>query len=248
MKKLLLLLAVTSIAFVACKKDDDESPAPTSGGGSGSSSGLTVEKKNRAAVVYFGEDWCPPCGSYGGPTMDSCMKQEGTLLTAMKVNTASNNTSLNWSTGNGMWNVYNSGVFANANAIPSMAVNLTKQPISSSIASNYNGVKAKANAFAADSVIAGIALSKSIEGDSMVVKTKVKFFKDIATGSDYRLALYVVENDVVASQSTSTGPMHPMFTITWCAPQMQVHTPELRSILLPLSPIIRSLMVLLRCS
>jgi len=129
MKKLVLALACVSIFINACKKDDT-APAATG------STTLTVEKKNRAAVIYFGEDWCPPCGSYGGPTLDSCLKQEGTLLTGMKINTSSNNTALNWATGQGMWNVFNSGVFANANAIPSMAVNTTKQSISTSVSSN----------------------------------------------------------------------------------------------------------------
>jgi hypothetical protein len=198
MKKLVLALACVSILFNACKKDDT---APSSSG----STTLTVEKKNRAAVIYFGEDWCPPCGSYGGPTLDSCLKQEGTLLTGMKINTSSNNSSLNWSTGQGMWNVFNTGVFASANAIPSMAVNTTKQSVTTSVSSNYSGAVSKATTFANSTIIAGIALRKSISGDSIAVDTKVKFFSDIAAGSDYRLAIYVVEDKIFTSQSTSSG-------------------------------------------
>ncbi len=198
MKKLVLALACVSILFNACKKDDT---APSSSG----STTLTVEKKNRAAVIYFGEDWCPPCGTYGGPTLDSCLKQEGTLLTGMKINTSSNNSSLNWSTGQGMWNVFNTGVFASANAIPSMAVNTTKQSVTTSVSSNYSGAVNKATTFANGTVIAGIALRKSISGDSIAVDTKVKFFSDIAAGSDYRLAVYVVEDKLFTSQSTSSG-------------------------------------------
>jgi hypothetical protein len=198
MKKLVLALACVSILFNACKKDET---APSSGG----STTLTVEKKNRAAVIYFGEDWCPPCGTYGGPTLDSCLKQEGTLLTGMKINTSSNNSSLNWSTGQGMWNVFNTGVFASANAIPSMAVNTTKQSVTTSVSSNYSGAVNKATTFANGTVIAGIALRKSISGDSIAVDTKVKFFSDITAGSDYRLAIYVVEDKIITSQSTSSG-------------------------------------------
>ena len=198
MKKLVLALACASVLFNACKKDE---VVPSSGG----STTLTVEKKNRAAVIYFGEDWCPPCGTSGGPTLDSCLKQEGTLLTGMKINTSSNNSSLNWSTGQGMWNVFNTGVFASANAIPSMAVNTTKQSVSTNISSNYSGAVNKATTFANGTVIAGIALSKRISGDSMSVDTKVKFFSDIAAGSDYRLAVYVVEDKLITSQSTNSG-------------------------------------------
>jgi hypothetical protein len=205
MKKIFALMAIAAVGFIACNKDDDESPAPATGGGSATS--FTVEKKNRAAVIYFGEDWCPPCGTNGGPTLDSLLKGEGSLLTGIKINKGSNNTSLNWSGGGSIYNAYNSGVFSgpNQNAIPAMAVNNTEQLVYTNINTNISQVRSKANAFAADSVVAGIALQKSIVGDSIVVDTKVKFFKAQAAGIDYRLALYVVEDDVVASQSTNTG-------------------------------------------
>jgi hypothetical protein len=203
MKKIFALMAIAAVGFIACNKDDDESPAPATGGGGATS--FTVEKKNRAAVIYFGEDWCPPCGTSGGPTLDSLLKGEGSLLTGIKINGSSNNSSLNWSGGNSTYSAFNTGVFNSAGTIPAMAVNNTAQPIYTSINSSISQARTKANAFAADSVIAGIALQKSIVGDSMVVDTKVKFFKAQAAGIDYRLALFVVEDDVVASQSTSSG-------------------------------------------
>lgn len=192
--------------ITACKKDDSTPADDTSGGGGGGgSTEITIEEKNRAAIIYFGEDWCPPCGSNGGPALDSCLYNEGSLLTGIKINTTSNNSSLNWSVGNGMWNAYNSGVFNSASTIPAMAVNNVKQSISTSLGSNYNGVVQKANAFAATPVVAGLGLRKSIDGDSMTIETGVKFYDAIAAGSDYRLAVYVVEDDLVASQSTSSG-------------------------------------------
>jgi hypothetical protein len=127
------------------------------------------------------------------------------LLTGIKINKNSNNASLNWSGAAGMWNVFNSGVFANASVIPSMAVNTTKQNVTTNVSSNYSGAVSKATTFANGTVIAGIALRKSISGDSMSVDTKVKFFSDIAAGSDYRLAIYVVEDKIITSQDISTG-------------------------------------------
>ena len=206
MKKLLLFVAVAAISISACKKDDNNNdpadpnpvnPAPT----------LTVEKKNRAAVIYFGEDWCPPCGSYGGPTLDSLLNaSEGKKLTGIKVNRSSNNSSLNWTQGGSMWSQFNSGVFNSANAIPSMAVNNTKQPVYTNIGTNYNQGIQKADAFIAQPVIAGVALSKKVVGDSIKIETKVKFFEAIAAGSTYKLTTFVVEDDVVASQSMSSPP------------------------------------------
>jgi hypothetical protein len=204
MKKLILSLAILSTMIVACKKDES-TPTPDPAGGGGGSTAITIEEKNRAAIIYFGEDWCPPCGTNGGPTLDSCLYNEGSLLTGLKINTSSNNTSLNWAVGNGMWNAYNSGVFSGASTIPAMAVNNAKQSISSSLSSNYSGVVQKANAFAATPVIAGLGLRKSIVGDSMTIETGVKFYDAIPAGSDYRLAVYVLEDDLVASQSVNGG-------------------------------------------
>jgi hypothetical protein len=200
MKNLVALLALSCILFAGCKKDDDNNPEPSTPAPGNS---FTVEKKNMAAIVYFGEDWCPPCGAYGGPTMDSCLKEEGSKLTAIKVNSSSNNQSLNWSVGNGMYGAYNQGLFNNASTIPAMGVNNVEQPIYTSINTNYSQVMNKVNAFVADPVVAGIALQKSITGDSIQVDTKVKFFQAIAAGSDYRLGIYLLENNIVASQSVS---------------------------------------------
>jgi hypothetical protein len=86
-----------------------------------------------------------------------------------------------------------------------MAVNTTKQSISTSVSSNYSGAVSKATTFANGTVIAGIALRKSISGDSISVDTKVKFYSDITAGSDYRLAVYVVEDKIITTQSTSAG-------------------------------------------
>lgn len=199
MKKLLALMAIAAIAFVSCKKDDDNS----SSNGGGSNAGLVVEKKNRALLLDFSETWCPPCGSYGGPSFDSCMSLEGDNLTLMKVYGSSTPSGLNSSISNGMASAY--GV----SGVPDFWVNGYELApgggVYSSIASNFNWVKGKATAFAADSVIAGVAMAKTIVGDSMKIVSRVKFFKEQPAGVDYRLALYVVEEGIIANQQTSSG-------------------------------------------
>jgi hypothetical protein len=198
MKKLLFILALVPLTFTACKKDD----TTTSEGGT--TVPFTVEKKNRAAVIYFGEDWCPPCGSYGGPTLDSCLLKEGTLLTGIKMN-GSSAAALNSTIANGAYSAFNSGVFGGANTIPAMALNNQKISITTGVSYNANSVIQKATAFSNDSVIAGVVMKKAIVGDSIVIDAKVKFFKTVAAGADYTLGLYVVEDHLITSQSTSSG-------------------------------------------
>jgi hypothetical protein len=205
MKKLITFLSLSCIVLFACKKDNDSEPqVPAT-----PSTELTVEQKNRAALIYFGEDWCGPCGSVGGPTLDSCLKSEGSLLTGFKVTRSSNNTSLNWTTGSSaFWSQYSSGVFGGSTGIPALAVNGTQQSLFSIVSANAAEALQKANAFAAQPVIAGIALRKTITGDSISVETKVKFYNNIAAGTDYRIAVYVLEDKVVSTQSTYTGTVN----------------------------------------
>jgi hypothetical protein len=206
MKKLLTLALLVATTFLSCKKDDD-APSTSSSG----STTLTVERKNRALLIDFSETWCPPCGTSGGPSFDSCLSQEGSLISCVKVYESSTPASLNGPVSTSISNAY--GV----QGVPDFWVNNTQMfpanppsnptggGVSSSISYNYNWVIQKANAFAADSINAGIALRKEIVGDSIKIYTKVKFFKAQPSGTDYKLATYVVEDGIIASQSTSTG-------------------------------------------
>jgi hypothetical protein len=75
----------------------------------------------------------------------------------------------------------------------------------SSAGANYNWVNSKANAFTAEPVLAGVSLDKTIQGDSVQVITRVKFFQGQPAGSDYRLAVYIVEDNIISNQSTNSG-------------------------------------------
>lgn len=198
MKKLLAIMAIAAIGFTSCKKDKEETPS------SGGSSSLTVEQKNRGILIDFSETWCPPCGAYGGPAFDSCLSIESSKITLIKVYGSSTPASLNSSVSNGFSSAYN------VSGVPDFWFNNTEQNagggVYSSISSNYNWVNNKANAFAAEPVVAGIALKKEIVGDSIKVTTKVKFYAAQAAGLDYKLAVYVVEKDIIATQQVSGSP------------------------------------------
>ena len=187
----------------ACKKSNSAEPAKTVV--TPADTNLYVEKLNRAAVVYFGEDWCPPCGTYGGPTLDSCLNKESTLLTGIKVNGSSNNTSLNCAIGSAMYGAFNTGVFGNAGTIPAMAINNAEQIIYTSVSTNYSQALTKATTFSTTSVVAAVALRKTVEGDTISVQTKLHFYNAIAAGSNYKLTVFVLEDNVIASQHTTTG-------------------------------------------
>ena len=191
MKKLLIAACAVALLFSSCKKNDSSSDSSSSGSGSGS---LTVQKVNKAMLFDFSETWCPPCGAYGGPSFDSCLTMEVTKISAMKVYASSSPSTMNASISNAMDNSFN------VTGVPTFFVNEQELNsgggVYSAIGSNFNWVKGKADAFAAGTVNAGVALTKSISGTTMTVKTKTHFYTAQAASKTLKIAVYVVEDQI----------------------------------------------------
>ncbi|MFN0188280.1 MAG: Omp28-related outer membrane protein [Bacteroidia bacterium] len=189
MKKLLVFTVLLTIAFTGCKKDSSEPVAPPTGGGGTTT--LTVQKKNRALLMDFTATWCGPCGQYGGPAFDGTLVQEGLTIAPMKLYATSSTPS---SMGHPFYSAMSSAF--GISGIPSFRLN------NASVSTSTNAAINAAATFQNDTskLIAGVALSKVIEGDSIKVKTKIKFFKSQNAGSDYKIALYVVEDNIISPQ------------------------------------------------
>jgi len=162
---------------------------------------VPVEEKNRAMLFDFSEDWCPPCGAYGGPAFDACMALEENTISLMKIYSSSNNSALNCSAGNALSSDYN------VQGIPDFYVNgdelASGGGVYSSATANYNWVNGKATAFAATAVNAGILLEKSFSGNTITVNAKVQFFIAQSAGKDFKLAIYVLEDDIISAQQVT---------------------------------------------
>ena len=212
MKKLIFILSIAIISIGACKKKtEDPILGCTDASALNFSSEATeddgsctyIEQTNRAAYIHFTEDWCGPCGKYGGPTFDSCVKVlEGGSITCMKVYESSNNNALNNPTATLMENANN----YNITSIPTMYVNANTSGVYSNISTNFNWVKSKAASFASQPVVAGLHVTKSIEGENLIATANIKFYKAAAAGKDYRLSFYVLEDNVIAKQVVSGVP------------------------------------------
>lgn len=193
MKNILLASFICVFTFTGCKKDKDSADPVIPG--------LSVEEKNQAILLDFSETWCPPCGSHGGPAFDSCLAHEGSVISAMKVYASSSPSSLNSTVSNG-WNTS-----YNVTGVPAFYINneelIAGGGVYSSVSYNVSQVLQKANAFAATPVVAGVAMSKFITGDSITVTTLTKFFK--ASSGNYKLGIYITESDIIAFQSTNSG-------------------------------------------
>ncbi len=170
---------------------------------------LIVEQKNRGILFDFSETWCPPCGAYGGPAFDSILFNEGTLLTGMKIYGSSTPATLNSSVSSSFSSAYN------VTGVPDFWFNNTEENsgggVYSSISSNYNWALGKANTFGAGSVKAGVAVRKEVVNDSIVISTKVKFYQAQTAGQNFKIAAYVVEDDIIATQQVSGAPANTSY-------------------------------------
>ncbi len=90
--------------------------------------------------------------------------------------------------------------------IPTMYVNAVTPTFYINIGTNFNWVKTEATTFAGQAVVAGVYVSKSVDGDVMNASANIKFYSAIAAGKDYRLSLYVLEDNVIAKQVVSGVP------------------------------------------
>jgi hypothetical protein len=180
MKKLFAILAVAAFAFSSCSKDDDK--------GNGPSTGLSVSPVIRPFFVDYTATWCGPCGQYGGPNFDAVLDagHEGSLLTAMKAYSTSSTTGMGHPIYTQMTSAFS------VSGIPDFWVNNNNPNTnSSSVISTATNIQNDTT-----NLVAGVALKKSVVGDSMLVTTKVKFFKDGSSNSIYSIAVYLVEDNV----------------------------------------------------
>ncbi|GEM_PF-2137648 len=164
-------------------------------------SAVPVESKNRALLIDFSETWCPPCGAYGGPGFDSCLVLEGAKISALRVYGSSSPASLN--------SPFASEFISDFNIAGYPTFYLNSQPMNasggvySSAGANYNWANAYANSFASQSVKAGLIFSRMKSGNMLTVETKCKFFSSQPSGKDFRIAVYLVEDQVIAPQEVS---------------------------------------------
>ncbi|MDA0686267.1 MAG: hypothetical protein O3C22_05515 [Bacteroidetes bacterium] len=83
MKKLLMFAVVAAgltVAMQSCKKDNPDGPSGTAS--------LTVENKQRSALIYNTATWCGPCGAYGSPEYKGAIEQGGTDLISLDLHTS----------------------------------------------------------------------------------------------------------------------------------------------------------------
>ena len=186
MKKQLLLLALTlMIAIVSCKK---EKPAPETV--VTPTPPIAVSSTYKTLLVEYTATWCSPCGSYGYDNFkDAYDKNPGKVVgISMHANDAVSSgfsyaqdaMEKNWS----------------FNATPMCAINNIRHSASGLQTEIDNAINSNPKAKA------GIGIEWSVSGTTITINTRTVFFQSL-TG-EYNLGIYLVENGVMAYQTSHT--------------------------------------------
>lgn len=188
MKKLFLLFLGAAFTLASCKKEDNTptpEPEPPK---------MAVKKEQGSIGFNMTATWCGPCGQWGFPAFNAALNTHGEKFVGIKVN-GSNTCGLFAPISRIIANDFN------ITGWPNFAEGTTNQATSTSAWNN-----AIANRLANNDPTAGIGLEAKVEGDKVIVKTRTLFFKD-AAADKYSLALYLLEDGVMANQSGANPAM-----------------------------------------
>ncbi len=207
MKKLILGLSAVAILFsaVSCKKEKDDTNDKNTGG-------IAVEKKQRSFIGYVSATWCGPCGAYGGPTFKSTLNSKSdNEVIMLNIQTSTSKATPYFKRPSSMDNmdsVYISPImgelFNSLNipvsgtgsfSIPAFSANnayigsssTTQAALESAITSNN-----------AKSPLLGVGATKSINGNTISVDTKVDFYEQ--GSGEYFYSVVVLEDKHVGYQ------------------------------------------------
>jgi hypothetical protein len=186
MKKFMLLLAVGAFA-ASCSKEATVSET------------ITIPQTQKTLLISRSATWCGPCGSSGKPVFRAleAIGDDKIVCLASQANDGLNSPAGDL-IGNNLMSRFQQ------NGIPHMfqtgnGNTLNFYPNQSTATNNMNTINAKA-------ANANVYVSASVEGSTITIKAKTKFF---AAGSgNYQLGVLILENGIQKTQAGSSNPNH----------------------------------------
>lgn len=174
----ILLLSAMMIFTVACQKDDEDNDDDNN---TNEENQLSPQQVQNGFAINYTATWCGPCGSWGAPRINNMgnAAPNGVIITAHASNDPMHNATLY-----GDLNAERSS----GGGIPSFWVG----DVSSATESDMD-------ALLQQTPDAGIDISYSIEGTTMTIETKTKFFN--AVSGNFHLSCFVLEDGIDGSSS-----------------------------------------------
>ncbi|MDZ4757145.1 MAG: Omp28-related outer membrane protein [Bacteroidota bacterium] len=158
-----------------------------------------LPQTDRKATVYDVTGlWCPPCGEYGLPTFDKLSIDSKASVVPFSCHATDELTS---TAGTAIMTTIMPGT-----AVPRMGVGTTlvfPAGVTTDITYNVKTMNTKINSITINDLIVGTGIKKSISGNIMSITTNSKFVV-AASGVEYYMAVFILENGLVADQKTQT--------------------------------------------
>ncbi len=189
MKKLLLFsFAAAIFATTACDKKTTDEPIPEP-----VIPQIEVTSVQRSLALNATATWCGHCGSWGSPALKTAIATHGDKAVILKCNGSPSCTMFSQT-------AQELVSFMNITGWPNFSEGVTNHATSTSA---WN---AAINATIAKPAAAmGVGIKNKIEGTKLKIETRVKAFSALPAGK-YNLAVYILEDGVVATQNGASDP------------------------------------------
>lgn len=188
MKRTILFISifslVSAVVFTGCKKDEEEEPIV-----------VPVIKQSEAFIINFTQTDVAACGQWGKEYFEGAFNGDNSVDVSKLNGIAAH-----------IGGTLQSTVADDLKSLHAVTV----APNLSVGATNYDtNTGGWINAIIASQLQApscAVGVLKSIDGTTMTIRTKTKFYN--AVGGDIRLAVYIAENNVKATQAGTTDNNH----------------------------------------
>ncbi|HYD22748.1 MAG TPA: hypothetical protein VEB40_14800, partial [Flavipsychrobacter sp.] len=167
----------------------------------------TPIKENVPFVGKITANWCPPCGGWGFKLYDDILVQHGDHATGLSMYSSTRTDNNNQKFQNQA--AYDLAAQITLTGYPSFSVNLVDLSAQNQVGSGIDthGIHVDVDsfyaAFMAQPVAASVGMTYRINGNTVEVKTKTKFWE--AANGTYKVAVYLVEDGATAGQVTPSG-------------------------------------------
>ncbi len=198
-------MAIAAIAFVSCKKDEETTSDNNNGGNV--TPVIPVAEKNMGLYNKLTATWCGPCGQWGWTLNEGIIDLLDSNAVAMGTYASSTSDLYNTTAANFK------SAFSPTSGWPDFCANGIQKTQFSGSGGIYStrtldSVVATIVRHVNNPVLVNSGYETSWSGDTINVKTRVKFFQDMPAAS-YYVGAYLIEDSVLNYQNGQTGtPSH----------------------------------------
>lgn len=212
MKKITILFAaaviIGSVTLISCKKKTTEVKGCTDPTALNYNKDANVNdnscafpQSDQKSVTWFVTGlWCHVCGEYGVPSWDKLYENKKSVMVPISLHSGD---AFSCPAGDTLLN----STYLKGGGVPRMGEGLKMvfpSGVTQTVSYNVQKMEQAVNSTISLPMYAGTQISKTISGNTISITTRTKF-TEAQTGTEYYLAVYLLEDGLVADQVTDHG-------------------------------------------